>query len=172
MKEVQIRKVVDRDMSILIEIARTTFDITYRHLNDPAHFDEYMSTAFSKEQISKEVNDPNSIFYLLWVNENAEGYLKLNRKDAQTEANMEDILEIERIYVSQILQGQGLGSRLVEKAKEVALEENYKELWLGVWEKNQAAIGFYKRLGFVPFGEHDFMLGPDRQRDILMKMSL
>ena len=45
-------------------------------------------------------------------------------------------------------------------------------LWLGVWEENPKAIQFYKKLGFVDFGEHEFDLGDERQRDIMMKLSL
>jgi len=172
MEKVIIKKAEQIDLEELINIAQSTFDRTYRHLNDPVHFDEYMNKAFSREQISKEAKDPNSIFYLLIVEDKVEGYLKLNRREAQTEPDMIDMLEIERIYVSSNLQGHGLGARLVEKAKQVAREENYSQLWLGVWDQNEAALGFYKRQGFIPFGEHDFMLGTDRQRDIMMKLDL
>jgi ribosomal protein S18 acetylase RimI-like enzyme len=48
----------------------------------------------------------------------------------------------------------------------------FNSLWLGVWEHNTKAISFYKSLGFIPYGEHDFHLGSDRQRDILMRLEL
>jgi ribosomal protein S18 acetylase RimI-like enzyme len=51
-----------------------------------------------------------------------------------------------------------------QKAKEV--------VWLGVWEKNQRAIDFYLKFGFEKFGECDFLLGDDVQRDWLMKKHL
>lgn len=41
-------------------------------------------------------------------------------------------------------------------------------VWLGVWERNARAIAFYKKYGFVERGEHVFLLGHDRQRDIVM----
>ena len=172
MQKVLIKRVEESDIPDLIKVARSTFDHTYRHLNDPSHFEAYMTSAFSDDKISKEVADPNSLFYILVLLEEIVGYLKLNRKEAQTEADMDNALEIERIYVVQHMKGHGLGARLVQKSIEVAREEGYDTLWLGVWERNPAAQGFYKNQGFAPFGEHVFMMGPDPQRDILMKMEL
>ncbi len=48
-------------------------------------------------------------------------------------------------------------------------ELNLPWLWLGVWEKNEPAILFYEKQGFVPFDTHGFMLGNDLQTDILMR---
>jgi len=172
MDKVLIKKVEDSDIPNLIKVARSTFEHTYRHLNDPSHFEAYMESAFSDEQILKEVADPNSLFYILVSSDEIVGYLKLNRKEAQTEADMDNALEIERIYVVDHMKGYGLGARLVQKSIEVAREESFDMLWLGVWERNPAAQGFYKKQGFEPFGEHVFMMGPDPQRDILMKMEL
>jgi len=45
-------------------------------------------------------------------------------------------------------------------------------VWLGVWEKNNRAISFYKKWGFEKFGEHSFTLGDDIQNDWLMKKEL
>lgn len=56
-------------------------------------------------------------------------------------------LEIERIYIKQDYQKHGLGKYLVNKAIEIAMEQNKKKIWLGVWEKNENAIAFYKRWG-------------------------
>ena len=41
-------------------------------------------------------------------------------------------------------------------------------VWLGVWERNFRATAFYRKFGFVQVGDHVFMLGSDRQRDIVM----
>ncbi len=170
--EMIIKKVDEADITSLVLIARQTFDHTYRHLNDPAHFETYMQTAMSDEQIRKEVRHPDSLFYIVQAAGDIVGYLKLNRQAAQTEEGMDDALEIERIYVIESMKGQGLGARLIQKAREVAIEEGCTSLWLGVWDQNHAAQGFYSHQGFQAFGTHDFMMGPDRQTDILMKLEL
>ena len=98
--------------------------------------------------------------------------LKRNFGHSQTELNDNEALEIERIYVLKDFQGKKIGQKLYEKAVEVAKQNKVKYIWLGVWEKNQKAIDFYEKNGFVPFDKHIFVLGDDEQTDIMMEMEL
>ena len=59
-------------------------------------------------------------------------------------------------------------SSAINAAKEA--DKNY--IWLGVWENNTNAISFYQVKGFMPFSEHIFVVGSDKQRDILMKKTI
>jgi ribosomal protein S18 acetylase RimI-like enzyme len=54
----------------------------------------------------------------------------------------------------------------------IAKRKQRDYIWLGVWEKNDKAIRFYERFGFKRFGEHEFVLGNDRQTDWLMMLKL
>ena len=45
-------------------------------------------------------------------------------------------------------------------------------LWLGVWEHNPRAIAFYEKRGFRAIGAQEFLLGADRQRDLVMVLYL
>ncbi|BBO75230.1 hypothetical protein DSCW_26470 [Desulfosarcina widdelii] len=40
-------------------------------------------------------------------------------------------------------------------------------IWLGVWGKNERAIRFYRKWGFNPVGKQPFVLGGDRQTDLV-----
>lgn len=83
-----------------------------------------------------------------------------------------EAVEIERIYVLQAHQGKKMGQLLYEKAMQVAESAKADYVWLGVWEENARAIGFYKKNGFVAFDKHVFTLGTDEQTDIMMKKVL
>jgi ribosomal protein S18 acetylase RimI-like enzyme len=41
----------------------------------------------------------------------------------------------------------------------------YRAVWLGVWERNDRALEFYRKIGFELFGYHYFQFGSERQRD-------
>ena len=73
--------------------------------------------------------------------------------------------------VSDEYQSKGLGNRLLEvmisKLKE--MHRKHLILWGGVQADNSKALAFYEKNGFVPFDTHVFILGDDRQTDILMK---
>jgi len=98
--------------------------------------------------------------------------MKLNTGEAQKENQNDNALEIERIYVLQEFQGKKVGQLLYLHAIKVAEGLSADYVWLGVWEKNFRAIAFYKKNGFVAFDQHVFILGDDRQIDILMKLEL
>jgi ribosomal protein S18 acetylase RimI-like enzyme len=131
-----------------------------------------MDRAFSKEQLKKELLNENVSFYLTYKDENLVGYCKLNEKEAQTEPFGNTSLEIERIYVLNEFQGQQFGKQMLLKIIETAKGKNLEFIWLGVWEKNTAAIRFYERHGFVKIGTHPYYIGNDKQTDWLMRLDL
>ena len=132
----------------------------------------YLSHAFSKEQLQKELSNPASEFYFARQGKEEIGYLKVNVAEAQNEYQQENALEIERIYVKREFQGRKIGQLLFEKGIALARKKHVDFVWLGVWEENSKAIQFYEKNGFKAFDRHSFMLGSDEQTDILMKFSL
>ena len=84
----------------------------------------------------------------------------------------DESLEIERIYVKNQFQKHGFGKLLLDKAIENAKERNKQKIWLGVWEKNENAIAFYKKMGFVQTGAHSFYMGDEEQTDFIMSKTL
>ena len=58
------------------------------------------------------------------------------------------------------------------KAIEIAIERNKDKIWLGVWEKNESAITFYNKIGFVQTGTHSFFMGEEEQIDFIMTKTL
>ena len=52
------------------------------------------------------------------------------------------------------------------------MERNKEKIWLGVWEKNENAIAFYKKMGFVQTGAHSFYMGDEEQMDFIMTKTL
>jgi diamine N-acetyltransferase len=73
-----------------------------------------------------------------------------------------------RIYLLHAWTGHRLGDVLMKACIEQAQTRGVDVLWLGVWERNERAIAFYKRWGFEPVGTHIFLLGQDRQTDTIM----
>jgi ribosomal protein S18 acetylase RimI-like enzyme len=170
--EVVVRKIDLEDLSQLQKIGKTTFAETFAEHNTKEDLEKYLDESFSNEKLSSELNNPHSSFYFAEIENNVVGYLKINFGASQTELKDNEALEIERIYVLQAFHGKKLGQALYEKANSIAEEMKVNYVWLGVWEKNNKAIQFYKKNGFVPFDTHIFKLGNDEQTDIMMKLAL
>ena len=160
------------DFETLRELSIRTYYETFAHLNTAEDMAAYLEDAFNVERLTKEFNDPNSFFFLLYADGRLAGYLKLNEAPSQTDINDAESLEIERIYVSSEFQGAGLGRYLLEQAIKIAKERNKKYAWLGVWEKNEKAIRFYQKNGFYEIGTHKFVMGEDVQTDYVMRKDL
>lgn len=170
--EKYIRKCTMEDFDTLRELSIKTYYETFAHLNTPEDMQAYLDEAFEVNKLCNELNSPNSDFFFLFFNNALAGYLKLNEAPSQTDINDSSALEIERIYVASEFQGEGLGRYLMEQAIAIATERKKKYAWLGVWEKNEKAIRFYKKSGFYEIGTHTFVMGEDVQTDYIMRRDL
>ena len=168
----EIVKATITDVNDLADISRKTFIEAFAKDNTAANMQLYLDANITAEKMTTEMNDPDSEFYLAKNDSEVVGYLKVNFGKAQTELQDKNALEIERIYVSKDYYGKNLGQLLFSKAIAIAKANGLKNIWLGVWEKNERAINFYKKNGFTTFGNHSFVLGEDIQTDILMRLEL
>lgn len=164
----EIVKATPQDIDMLHALSWKTFYEAFHHLNTDENMKAYMEKAFARDRLLDELRNNNTEFYFAKAGSEIIGYIKLNRKDAQTEFKDEISLEVERIYVDSDSQGNGTGSQLINKVKEIAHSAGFTYIWLGVWEKNPAAIRFYERHGFNVFSAHEFVMGDEVQMDKLM----
>ncbi|MDW7614833.1 GNAT family N-acetyltransferase [Peribacillus simplex] len=169
---IHIKKCTLEDSRKLQEISYETFNETFKHQNTPENMNAYLERAFNFKQLEKELSNISSQFFFVYFNNEVAGYLKINTNDAQSEEMGDESLEIERIYIKDKFQKLGIGKCLQNKAMEIAMEHNKKKIWLGVWEKNENAIAFYKKLGFVQTGAHSFYMGDEEQMDFIMTKTL
>lgn len=172
MENIEIVSVKTDDLLQLQYIGKETFSQTFSEINTEKNMKKYLSESFSIAQLTEELSNELSRFYFAKLNNQVIGYMKLNTGEAQKENPKENALEIERIYVLKDFHGKKIGQLLYNKAIELAEEIAVDHVWLGVWEKNSRAIAFYTKNGFVQFDEHVFMLGDDKQLDILMKKDI
>jgi len=171
-KLIEIKRNTSSDVVALQNISRKTFIETFAEVNSPENMTSYLAEEFSLDKLSTEILNPNIHYYSACITEEVIGYLKLNFGTAQKELQDENSLEIERIYVSKEYLGTQVGQLLLGKAITIANDKKLDFIWLGVWEKNHRAIRFYEKKGFEVFDEHLFIIGDDKQTDLLMKLKL
>lgn len=164
-----IRQALITDLENIIEIGKETFFETFSKSHSENLVEDYIKINFTTEKISKELNDKCSMFFLALDNDQVAGYLKVNVEESQTEIQEENSLEIQRIYVKASYQGKKVGQLLFNKALVIAKEQQREFVWLGVWENNKKAINFYEKNGFITFGEHTFVMGDQKQNDLMLK---
>lgn len=156
----------------LQEISYETFNETFKAQNSPENMKAYLEKAFNWDKLETELFIADSQFLFIYVNHKVAGYMKVNINDAQSEKMGLESFEIERVYIKKEFQKHGLGKVLLYKAIEMAKEHHKTNIWLGVWEKNENAIAFYEKMGFVQTGAHAFYMGDEEQIDFIMTKTI
>ena len=170
---VTIIRAQETDIPALSNLCADTFRETFSHDNTEEDLKAFFEETYNHDVLKYELTHDESETYLAYVDDVLAGYLKVNWGDAQTERKLENAFEVQRIYVLKEYHGQGVGKALFEKALRIAESGDFHWAWLGVWEKNYKAQHFYKRYGFEKFGEHQFIVTPEKTDvDWLLKKSL
>lgn len=152
------------DLSTLHDISVETFTATFGADNTPENLAAYLEHDLSAEQLRRELADSTARFFFIEQDGQLAGYGKLLYHDAD--------LEIQRVYVRQAFQHQGLGRKFLEFAEQEAHNHRLPQIILGVWEHNDNARAFYRFMGYHRYGEHTFDLGADHQTDFLLAKEL
>ncbi len=160
------------EAELIADISRRTFYDSFAAQNTREDMDRFLNEQFTREKLIAETEDPDSIFLLAYLDGKLAGYARMRESDYLPEPGTVNAIEIARIYSEQWSIGKGIGKALMQRCLEVAAEKRKEWIWLGVWEHNQRAIGFYKKWGFEKFGEHIFVVGEDPQIDWLMKKQI
>ena len=160
------------DLHELMEISRSTYEITFASANTPENMKAYLDRAFNEAQLAKELAEPETEFYFAKAGEETLGYIKINMGQAQTDLKEDEGLEVERVYVLHEHQGKKIGKSMLDFAIATARERGKAYVWLGVWEHNKPARAFYDRYGFREIGSHPFVMGDDVQTDFVLRLDL
>jgi ribosomal protein S18 acetylase RimI-like enzyme len=161
----------------LTKAAAAFFVDSFGAANRPEDMDVYVTGAFSEARQRAELADvTNRVMLATTPGGDIAGYAHLRFGVVPSGNAVPDerrpAVEIARLYADRRWHGRGLGSRLMERSLASAREWCARTVWLGVWEENARAIAFYQKNGFVVIGEQQFMLGSDRQRDLVMAADL
>ncbi|GAB3494251.1 GNAT family N-acetyltransferase [Spirosoma knui] len=169
-----IRPAAVTDAALLTDLAITTMREAFGPPHNPIHLvDEYIQSAINERILTAELADPRSTFFLMLSDEGtAIGYAKMRRHAPPRRMSERKAIEIQRIYLLQAHIGQGQGRLLMQHCLNWAGEQGFMAVWLGVWERNERALAFYKKLGFDRFGFHYFQFGSERQRDYWLQKQL
>jgi ribosomal protein S18 acetylase RimI-like enzyme len=167
-QKISIRRATPDDASLIANIGARTFEASFRADNRLEDMERYLSLSFSKAHIAAQLADPSSIFLLAYEECKAVGYVMLRASKKPISVTGTKPVELVRFYVEEEIIGKGYGSALMNSCLEEAKKNGYRTIWLGVWEKNLRAIGFYEKWGFTKVGTKSFVLGSDLQNDHIM----
>lgn len=140
-----------------LEVGIASYGQHYRHLwqnNDPA---PYVSRWFTEEVVEGELQDPNSLNYIINLDGEAVGILKLVKNCGIDEISDSEALKAEKIYLLQEQSGKGIGKQLLQFIEDMATTLNKRVVWLDAMQKGKP-IHFYQKNGYVIKRESEVVL--------------
>ena len=164
---VTTRRATVDDAALLASLGRSTFIDTFAADNTPENMALYLPASFGESIQRAELADTRHTIVLAERDGAAVGYAMLRDGPAPEAIGDADAIEIVRLYAVKHLIGAGIGATLMQRCLDEAGRLGKRSIWLGVWEHNTRAQGFYRRWHFADVGSLTFMLGHDRQTDRL-----
>ena len=167
-----IRNASEKDATLIAVLGATTFYEAYFEQDEPTVLTDYILDSFSVEKIRSEIADPNSTFYVAYLNNRAIGYARLVQDSRHDSVSGDRVVELKRIYIVERHWGMGYGEKLllhcINEVRSLAADT----IWLSVWEQNERGIRFYKRQGFGKVGTLNFMFGDVEETNEAMQLTL
>ncbi|MBR3873170.1 MAG: GNAT family N-acetyltransferase [Clostridia bacterium] len=128
-----IRRAEAKDACRMAEIEIFNYRLHFYPIfqNDDFYFDELQVTTMMQQY------DRSTLAHTwVWDDGVVKGFVRMEER------------QIKKLFVEPVLQGQGIGARLLEHAV-----NHEGACWLWALEKNERAIRFYQRHGFCLTGE-------------------
>ena len=157
--------------ALLADLGSKTFYETFANDNTAEDMNAYLAKIYSIEKMQENLKNPAIKYFVAYDELKDAGYIKLIH-DVIVDGLTGKVIELEKIYIRQELIGAGFGAALMKQAIEYAQLNNFKHLYLGVWQDNEKAINFYKKFGFKIFNTRKFVLGKRVCDDYLMSIDL
>lgn len=129
-----------KDVPKLAKLASEIWHEYWPVILSPEQID-YMVDKFQSEfAINNQIQNENYEYYFIkYDNENA-GYIGISSK--------ENYLFLSKLYIKKDFRHKGLGSKMFEEIKKIALNKGYKSIQLTVNKYNENTINAYKKWGF------------------------
>ena len=169
---ITIRQAGVEDHERIASLARETFVDSFAADNRPEDMAAYLEKAFSPSIQAAELTEPSSRFLIAETGGKPVGYARLVEVLAPPCIKAKKPIQLSRLYARKRSIGSGVGAALMTACIEEATRRRYDGIWLGVWGKNIRAIRFYSQWGFVQVGTQPFVLGNDRQTDLVLWLPL
>lgn len=167
-----VRRAAPADAALLAGLAARTFYDTFAASNTPDDMAKFLVSTYSEEIQRNEIEDPSLTTLLAESDGIAAGFAQIRKGRAPDCVKGPSPVEIKRFYVDKSFHGRGVAQELMRTAEELARAAGAKTIWLGVWEHNDRAIAFYRKIGFFPVGRQPFLVGDDLQTDLVLERPL
>lgn len=150
MPTITLRKASDNDVMLIRELSLKVWPQTYASILSAEQISYMLNLMYSEAALHQQLKDQHHFFivYNAGIPIGFASYSELEHP----------IFKLHKIYVLPLQQGRGTGRIVLEELFKLVKKEGATALRLNV-NRNNRALSFYKKLGFVVIREEDIDIG-------------
>ena len=150
---IKISEATAENIKTIQKITSITWPITYGKILSAEQLDYMLGLFYSDEALNDQFKKKEQLFYMISEDKTILGFIGIEHNYKN-----EAVTKIHKIYLLPETQGKGIGKKVIEEIKKMALKNHSTSLFLNVNRFN-SAIGFYKKIGFEVIDEVNIDIG-------------
>lgn len=168
---IKIRIATIDDFEILALLGRLTWSESHGpYIEDKNEVLQYLDTKFSVSQTKQNLNNPNHLYYIIYMNDIPAGYAKTVLNSSNINITTQNSCQLERIFILNEFISLKIGQQLLSYTEVQARKLQLNTMWLTVYIKNLRAIRFYERNEYKNVGKINFnVAGKDYENIVFSK---
>lgn len=147
-----------KDAFTLAKLGERTFIESHGTSASAVDINDYVSKRFSIAEFEKELSDSNSVYRLIYYNNQLAGYSKIIYNSPNPSITENNVCKMERLYILKEFYNKNIGKYLFDYNVALAKTNNQLGMWLYVWTENKRALAFYEKQGFKNIGSTYFKI--------------
>lgn len=155
---ITIVRATESDAKLLVDIGKSSFIDSHGMSASKEEIDAFVKLYFNESTFSKELQDCNKHFYIIYHNQTPAGYSKIIFDFPHQRIPFNNVTKLERLYLLTEFHDLKLGLELFNFNVQESLKQYQAGMWLFVWTENARAFNFYTKVGFKIIGSHDFKI--------------
>lgn len=137
------------DHFVLLRLIKNIYPPAYSYLwkNEDCHF--YFNRFYSSDNLKKELAEKESEYYFVYHDVNLVGILRIHFDKALKTMPEKSGCYLNRIYLSEEVQGKGIANELFKWVEQQALKKGNELIWLEAMDSKAQALKFYLKQGLI-----------------------
>jgi diamine N-acetyltransferase len=163
---IHIADASESSIPLIQKLAEQTWWPSYGPILEKDQIEYMLDTIYSAETMNEAMKSGSQRFLILYENEEPMAFASYGKWDDDI-----TVWKIFKLYVLPQCHGKGFGKKLIDEICSRANAKGVKTIVLNV-NRNNPAVQFYRKTGFVVLREEDIPIGPYWMNDYVMKRSI
>lgn len=172
---VSIRKPLPSEIPEIAAIGRRLFIETFDGVYRDADLVEFLDQVHSVDGVTTDWNAGCQY----WIAETDQvapelratqwiGYCKAGPVSVPVDLQERRSIELRQLYIDRLFHRFGIGSKFMAEFFKLCVIREIQDAYVSCWSENAKGLAFYNRFGFEVVGQYEFIVGQQRDAELIL----